>query len=85
MLVQPTSHVVAVEADMCSGVGKGFVINQEISCWNDLVAEFADVFKPAGMPTECHTVHRFELEPGAMPPFRHQYQVSATELAEVRR
>ena len=85
MLVQPSSHVVAKEADTCAGAGEGSELQPETSRWNDLVTEFADVFKPPGMPAERDTVHRIELEPGATPPFRRQYRVSAAELAEVRR
>ena len=76
--------MVAMEADKCAGAGEGSVIDLETSRWNDLVAEFADVFEPPGMPTECKIMHRIELELGAVPPFRCQYQVSAAELAEVR-
>ena len=85
MLVQPASHVVAMEADTCAGAGEDSVIDPETTRWNNLVAEFADVFEPPGMPAERDTVHRIELEPGATPPFRRQYRVSAAELAEVRR
>ena len=84
MLVQPTSHVVTMEADMCAGAGEGSVIDPETSCWNNLV-EFADVFEPSGMPAKRKTMHRIELEPSAMPPFRRQYQASASEIAEVSR
>ena len=58
MLVQPTSQVVAMEADTCTGVGEGSMIESETSCWNSLVAEFADVFEPTGTPSERKTVHR---------------------------
>ena len=63
MLVQPTSHMVAMEADTCAGAGEGSGLEPEASLWNNLVAEFADVFKPPGMPAELDTVHRIELEP----------------------
>ena len=84
MLVQPTSHVVTMKADMRAGVEEGFVLKPEASCWNNLVAEFADVFEPPAMPAECKTMHMIELEVGAMPLFRRHYQVSAAELVEVR-
>ena len=73
MLVQPTSQVVAMEADTCTGVGEGSMIESETSCWNSLVAEFADVFEPPGMPAECETMHRIKLQPGATPLFRRWY------------
>ena len=50
MLVQPTSHMVAVEADTCAGAGEGSRQLPEAFPWNDLVAEFANVFEPPGMP-----------------------------------
>ena len=73
MLVQPTSHVVAMKADTCAGAGEGSELQPETSCWNNLVAEFADVFELPEMPADCDTVQRIKLEPGAVPPFRCQY------------
>ena len=46
MLVQPTNHVVAMEADTCAGVGESSEVHPEASCWNNWVAEFADIFEP---------------------------------------
>ena len=77
MLVQPTSHVVAMEADTCAGAGEDSGLLLEASLWNNLVAKFSDVFEPPGMPAECKTIHIIELEPGATPLFRHQFPVSA--------
>ena len=74
-----------MESDTCAGAGEVSELKSETDPWNNLVAEFSDVFELPGMPTDCNTVYRIELEPGAMPPFRHQYQVSAAELAEVHR
>ena len=85
MLVQPASRVIAMEADTCAGAGEGSVINLEASCWNNLVDEFANVFEPPGTPAERKAMQRIELEPGALPLFSCQYQVSAAELVEVRR
>ena len=85
MLVQSASHMVIMETNTCAGVREGSVIDLETSCCNDLVAEFADVFEPPGMPAENHIVYRIELKPGAKPLFRREYQVSATKLAEIRR
>ena len=48
MLVQPASHMVAMEADMCAGAGEESGNMPEASHWNDLVAEFADVFEHQG-------------------------------------
>ena len=41
--------------------------------------------EPPGMPVEREINHKIELEPGATPPYRRQYCISAAELAEVRR
>ena len=72
MLVQPTSHVVAMEADTCAGAGESSGLQPEASHWNNLVAVFADVFITPGMPAEHETVYQIKLEPGATPPFRYQ-------------
>ena len=61
MLVQPTSHVVAMKADTCIGVEENSGYVPEASCWNALVAKFADVFELPGMPAERKTMHRIEL------------------------
>ena len=50
-----------------------------------MVAEYADMFEPPGMPADRDTVHHIEVEPGSEPMFRQQYRVSAAELAKVRR
>ena len=81
--------MVAMEANTCAGAREGSGLEPETSRWNNLVAEFADDFELPGMhnrmPTECKTMHHNKLEPGAMPPFRRQYQVSAAELVEVHK
>ena len=84
MLVPPTSHVIAMEAGSCTGVEKGSAGTTKPFCWENVVAEYADMFEPPGMPAERDTVHRIKVEPGFEPPFRQQYCVSAAELAEVR-
>ena len=53
------------------------------SPWSNLVTEYSDVFEPPGMPVERAIDHKIELEPGATPPYRRQYRISAAELAEV--
>ena len=57
----------------------------ETSCWNNVVADYSDVFAEPGMPAERETKHKIELLPGAMTQYRHWYCVSAAELAEIRR
>ena len=85
MLIQPATHVVATEADTCA---EGDVVSgacNDATRWNSIVTEYSDVFEPPGMPAERDTVHRIELKPGSVPPYKRQYRVSAAELAEVRR
>ena len=85
MLLDPTSHVAAMEASTCASVGEAeAAANAKPSHWSNLVTEYSDVFEPPGMPVERVIDHKIELEPGATPPYRHQYRVSAAELAEVR-
>ena len=85
MLIQPSHHVVAMEADTCAEAGEGSADVAGPNRWENMVAEYADVFESPGMPAERDTVHRIKVEPGSEPPFRQQYRVSAAELAEVRR
>ena len=59
--------------------------SKDAARWDSIIAEYSDVFEPPGMPAERDTVHRIELKPGSVPPYKWQYRVSAAELAEVRR
>ena len=77
VLVQPASHMVAMETDTSAGAEEGSVIDLETTHWNEMAFEFADIFEAPGMQAKCKTVHRIELEPGAAPLFRHQYRASA--------
>ena len=70
MLVQPSSHMVAMEVDTCARVGEGSAGSAEPSRWENMVAEYADMIKPPGMPADGETVHRIKVEPGSEPPFR---------------
>ena len=85
MLVQPSSHVVTMEADTRARVGEGSACAAEPSRWENMVAKYADVFEPPVMPAERDTVHCIKVEPGSEPPFRQQYRISAAELPEVWR
>ena len=84
MLIQPATHVVATEADTCAEGDVASGACNDATRWNSIVTEYSDVFEPPGMPAERDTVHRIELEPGSVPPYKRQYRVSAAELAEVR-
>ena len=84
MLIQPATHVVTTEADMCA---EGVVVSDsrnDATYWNSIINEHSDGFEPPGMPAKHDTVHQIELEPGSVPPYKWQYRVSAAELAEVR-
>ena len=83
MLVQLSSHIVAMEADTCTEAGEGSAGTAEPFHWENVVDEYANAFEPPGMPADRETVHCIEMEPGSEPPFRQQYRVSAAELAEV--
>ena len=70
MLVQLLSHVVTMEADTCARAGEGSAGFAELSLWENVVAEYADMFEPSGMPANRETMHRIEVEPGSEPPFK---------------
>ena len=73
MLVQPSSNVVAMEADTCTGAGEGSAGSAKPSRWENVVAEYVDVFEPPGMLADRDTMQCIEVEPGSEPPFRQQY------------
>ena len=66
-------------------MGEGSAGSAEPTRWENVVAEYADMFEPPGMPAERDTMHRIKVEPGSEPPFRQQYRISAAELPEVWR
>ena len=84
MLIQLATHVVATEADTCAEGDVVSSVDSDTMHWNYIVAEYSNVFEPPGMPAKRDTVHRIELEPGSVPPYKQQYRVSTAELAEVR-
>ena len=84
MLMQPATHVVAMESDTCDEGDMASDTSPDVVRWKSIIAEYSNVFKPPGMPAECNTVHRIELEPGSVPPYKRQYRVSTAELVEVR-
>ena len=86
MLLNATSHMAAMEASTCaSAVEAEPKLCSQPPHWSNLVTEYSDVFEPPGMPVERAINHKIELEPGATPPYRRQYHVSAAELAKVLR
>ena len=84
MLLHPTSHVAAMEARTCAGVGEVGPDVVPPSCWSNLVTEYSNVFEPPGMPVEYETDNKIELERGSAPWYQCQYRVLAAELAKVR-
>ncbi len=51
-----------------------------------LLADFPDVFAPpTGLPPMRNVAHAIPLEPGARPPFRRGFRLSAAEMAELRK
>lgn len=53
-----------------------------------LLQQYSDVFPeelPAGLPPSREVDHRIELLPGAVPPSRPTYRLSASELAELKK
>ena len=70
MLVRLSSHVVAMENNTCAGAGDGSAGTAESTHWKNMVAEYADVFEPPGMPAERDTMHCVKVEPGCKPPYR---------------
>ena len=62
MLIQPATHVVAMEADTCA---EGVVVSDtsgDATRWKSIVTEYSDVFEPPGMPAERNTVHQTKLK-----------------------
>ena len=85
MLLNPTSHVAAMEASTCASAGEVGPDVVPPFRWSNLVAEDSDMFEPPGMLVEPEINHKIEVEPGATPPFCRQYRISAAELAKVQR
>ena len=77
MLIQPATHMVAMEADTCAEGDMASVPDYNATRWNSIIAEYYDLFKPTGMPAEHDTFHRIELKPGSVPAYKQQYRVSA--------
>ena len=62
MLLNPTSHVAAMEASTCASVGEAeAAADAKPSRWSNLVTEYSNVFKPPGMPVEREIDHNIEL------------------------
>ena len=53
-----------------SKAGEGSAGTTEPTHWENMVAEYIDVFEPRGIPAERDTLHRIKVEPGSEPPYR---------------
>jgi hypothetical protein len=62
--------------------------DESLAAWSKLRAEFKDVFPdelPAGLPPSREVDHKIELVPGAVPPSRPTFRLSASELVELKK
>ena len=55
MLIQPTTHMVAMEADTYADGDMVYTVDN--AHWDSFVAEYSNKYKPLGMPAECATIH----------------------------
>ena len=73
MLLNPTSHVAAMEASTCASAGETeAAADAKPFRWSKLVTEYSDVFEPPVMPVEHEIDHKIELDPGTAPLYRCQ-------------
>ena len=66
MLLQPATTAVGIEPKAEGKLGEVSGFETETSCWNDIVADYSDVFAELRIPAERETKHKIELLPGAM-------------------
>ncbi|KAJ9516510.1 hypothetical protein QJQ45_011138 [Haematococcus lacustris] len=69
-----------------SGINSAIDRHQIMDC-TAITQKFADVFPadlPAGLPPQRAVDHRIEVEPGKRPPTRSTYNMSTSELAELK-
>ena len=67
MLLQPDTTAVGMEPKAEGELGEVSDFERETSHWNNVVADYPDVFAAPGMPAERETKHKIELLPGATP------------------
>ena len=70
MLLQPATTAVGMEPKAEGKLGEVSGFETETSRWNNVVADYPDVFAEPGMPAERETKHKIELLPGATPQYR---------------
>ena len=57
MLLQPATTVVGMEPKAIGELGEVSGFETEMSHWNNIVADYPDVFAEAGTPAERETKH----------------------------
>ena len=57
MLIQPATHMVAIEDDACAVGDVASDFRNDATCWTSIIIEYSNVFKPPGRPAEHNTVH----------------------------
>ena len=67
---------------MCCGWGVSSG-SKDAASWNEIVAEYQNMFKPTGMPAERETVHWIKVKPGFVLSFMQQYHVLTADLAQI--
>ena len=70
-MLQPDTTAVGMEPKAEGELEEVSGFEAETSRWNNVVADYPDVFAEPGMPDERETKHRIKLLPGAMPQYRH--------------
>ena len=70
MLLQPDTTAVGLEPKAKGELGEVSGFETETSHWNNVVADYPDVFAELGMPAERETKHKIELLPGVTPQYR---------------
>ena len=70
-MLQPATTAVGMELKAEGKLREVSGFETETSHWNNVVADYPDVFAEPGMPAERETKYRIELLPGAMPQYRH--------------
>ena len=70
MLLQPATTAIGMEPKAKGELGAVSGCETETSCWDNVLADYPDVFAELGKPAERETKHKIELLPGAMPQYR---------------
>ena len=66
-MLQLATTAVGMELKAKGELGEGSGFETEMSHWNNVLADYPDVFAEPGMLAERETKHKIELLPGAKP------------------